>query len=347
MRMIRIALAAALALAVADHVAAQIGKSPIRIVIPYPAGGVGDTAARMIANSMRTRLNRTVIVENKPGAAGRLGIQSVKDAPADGSVLLFTPIAPMALFPHVYDNLAYDPVRDFQPISQVGTFDLGVAVGANVPAKNLKELVDWLKTHPDQAAYGTPAAGSLPHFFAVLFARHAGMDLRHVAYKGNPQAITDLIGGHLPMHFTSTQDLVEAAQGRAYPCPCDIGPGAIDGAARGADVYGKRLRHPRRGLVWHLCPGQNARRGRCAIEPGCRRSCAHGRIQQAADAARRPDHRHVGRGIFKDSEVRFRTVGAGGQGFRLQAGVVRQPHAKQFAGLLIDAHRCAGWAKER
>jgi tripartite-type tricarboxylate transporter receptor subunit TctC len=209
MCLIRIALAAALGLLVADPGNAQGSESTIRIVIPYSAGGVGDMAARMIADSMRTRLNRTVIVENKPGAAGRLGVQSVKDAPADGTVLLFTPIAPMALFPHVYDNLAYDPARDFQPISQVGTFDLGVAVGANVPAKDLKELVEWLKSHPDQAAYGTPAAGSLPHFFAVLFSRYTGIDLRHVAYKGNPQAITDLIGGHLPMHFTSTQDLVE------------------------------------------------------------------------------------------------------------------------------------------
>jgi tripartite-type tricarboxylate transporter receptor subunit TctC len=210
MHTIRIALAATLALAVTDHAAAQIGESPIRIVIPYPAGGVGDTAARMIAESMRARLNRPVIVENKPGAAGRIGVQSVKEAPADGTVLLFTPIAPMALFPHVYDNLAYDPARDFQPITQIGTFDLAVAVGAHVPAKDLNDLVKWLKANPAQAAYGTPAAGSLPHFFAVLFARHAGIDLRHVAYKGNPQAITDLIGGHLPMHFTSTQDLVEA-----------------------------------------------------------------------------------------------------------------------------------------
>jgi len=91
---------------------------------------------------MRTRLNRTVIVENKPGAAGRVGVAIGQGCSRDGHVLLFTPIAPMALFPHVYDNLAYDPVRDFQPISQVGTFDLGVAVGANVPARNLKELVD-------------------------------------------------------------------------------------------------------------------------------------------------------------------------------------------------------------
>jgi tripartite-type tricarboxylate transporter receptor subunit TctC len=209
MRMVRTALAAAFGLLLSGPAAAQ-NEATIRIVSPYPAGGVGDTAARLIAESMRARLNRTVIVENKPGAAGRLGVQSVKEAPADGTVLLFTPIAPMALFPHVYDNLAYDPARDFQPISQIGTYDLAVAVGAQVPAKNLKELVDWLKRHPDQAAYGTPAAGSLPHFFAVLFGRHGGLELRHVAYKGNTQALSDLIGGHLPMFFTSTQDLVEA-----------------------------------------------------------------------------------------------------------------------------------------
>jgi tripartite-type tricarboxylate transporter receptor subunit TctC len=137
-------------------------------------------------------------------------VKAVKEAPADGSVLLFTPIAPMAVFPHVYDKLGYDPVADFKPISQVATFDLAVAVGANVPAKSLVELVAWLKKNPGQATYGSPAAGSLPHFFAVLFGRTAGIELRHVAYKGNPQAIADLIGGHLPVFFTSTQDLVEA-----------------------------------------------------------------------------------------------------------------------------------------
>jgi tripartite-type tricarboxylate transporter receptor subunit TctC len=125
-------------------------------------------------------------------------------------VLLFTPIAPISVLPHIYDNLGYDPLRDFEPVSQVATFDLAIAVGANAPATSLKEMVEWLRANPGQAAYGTPAAGSLPHFLAVLFARHAGLDLRHVAYRGNPQAITDLIGGHLAVFFTSTQDLVEA-----------------------------------------------------------------------------------------------------------------------------------------
>jgi tripartite-type tricarboxylate transporter receptor subunit TctC len=163
----------------------------------------------MIAESLRVSLKRSVIVENKPGAAGRVGVQAVKEAPPDGSVLLFTPIAPMAVFPHVYDKLAYDPVADFRPISQVATFDLAVAVGTSIPAQSLAELVTWLKKNPDRATYGTPASGSLPHFFAVLFGRTAGVELRQVAYKGNPQAITDLIGGHLPIFFTSTQDLVE------------------------------------------------------------------------------------------------------------------------------------------
>jgi tripartite-type tricarboxylate transporter receptor subunit TctC len=208
--LIRRLLATAVALLALADATARASEQPIRIVIPYAAGGIGDAIARMIAESMRTSLHRPVIIENKPGAAGRLGVQAVKEGPADGSVLLFTPIAPMAVFPHVYDKLGYDPVADFTAISQVATYDLGIAVGTNVPCKSLEELVTWLKSNPSQATYGSPAAGSLPHFFAVLFARTANIDLRHVAYKGNAQAITDLIGGHLPIFFTSTQDFVEA-----------------------------------------------------------------------------------------------------------------------------------------
>ncbi len=209
MPLIRMAIAAMIVVLTLAGTQAPAGDGPVRIVIPYPAGGAGDATARMLAESMRSSLQRPVIVENKPGAAGRLGVQAVKEAAADGSVLLFTPIAPMAVFPHVYDKLGYDPVADFLPVAQVAAFDLGVAVGANVPAKSLEELVAWLKKNPDLATYGSPAAGSLPHFFAVLFGRTANVELRHVAYKGNPQAVADLIGGHLPIFFTSTPDLVE------------------------------------------------------------------------------------------------------------------------------------------
>jgi tripartite-type tricarboxylate transporter receptor subunit TctC len=203
-------LAAAVVLMATIPSYAQIGEQPIRIVFPYAAGSVGDTTARIIADAIGSALKRPVIVENRVGAGGRIGVQAVKDAPADGSVLLFAPIAPMAVFEHVFDKLGYDPVQDFAPISQIATFDLAVAVGPKVPASSLKELVGWLKAHPDQATYGTPAAGSLPHFFGVLFGRSANIDFRHVAYKGSNPAISDLMGGHLPMYFSSTNELVES-----------------------------------------------------------------------------------------------------------------------------------------
>jgi tripartite-type tricarboxylate transporter receptor subunit TctC len=209
MRMTRVALAT-LGLILSASASAQVSDSPIRIVLTAPAGSAGDTMARIMAQTMRTHLNRTVIVENKAGGAGRLAMHAVKDAPPDGTMLLITPIAPMSVIPHFFDNVGYDPERDFAPISQLATFDMAVAVGAKVPAKTLKDLVEWLKANPDQAAYGTPQAGSLPHFLAMHFSRQTGVALRHVAYRGNTQAVTDLIGGHLAVFFTSTQDLVEA-----------------------------------------------------------------------------------------------------------------------------------------
>jgi tripartite-type tricarboxylate transporter receptor subunit TctC len=116
----------------------------------------------------------------------------------------------MSIYPHVYEKMGYDPVADFQPVSQVATFDLAMAVGPSVPAKSLDGLVEWLRSNPAKASYGTPAAGSQPHFLAVQFARTTGLDLRHVAYKGTPLAVADLFGGHLPMVFGPTQELVEA-----------------------------------------------------------------------------------------------------------------------------------------
>ncbi len=119
-------------------------------------------------SSMRTALNQPVIVENRTGAQGRLGVQAVKTAAPDGKTILLTPVAPMSVYQHVYKALAYDPIADFEPLSQVATFDFAIAVGPQVPAKSLKELVDWVKANPAQGTYGTPAAGTLPHFFAVV-----------------------------------------------------------------------------------------------------------------------------------------------------------------------------------
>jgi tripartite-type tricarboxylate transporter receptor subunit TctC len=187
---------------------AQVGDQPVRIVFPYAAGGSGDGTSRIIAEQLRNGLNRPVIVENRTGAAGRLGVQAVKAAAPDGNTLLLTPIAPMSVFQSVYKNLGYDPIADFKPITQIATFDLAVAVGPGSDAKSLKELVAWLKANPTQANYGMPAAGSLPHFFGVLFGRAAGVDLKAVIYRGSAAALTDLVGGQVPVVFTVTTDLL-------------------------------------------------------------------------------------------------------------------------------------------
>jgi tripartite-type tricarboxylate transporter receptor subunit TctC len=209
MRLLRSTSYALAILLAGTPVHAQQADHTLRLVFPFPVGGAGDALVRMVADSMQTTLRRPVIVENKAGAGGRIGVQTVKAAPADGSVLLITPVAPMVVFPHVYDNLGYDPVADFQPISQIAVFDLAVAVASHVPANSLPELVAWYKSNPTKASYGSPAAGSLPHFFAVQLAQIAQLDLRHVAYKGSPPALADLIGGHLPAYFGPTQELVE------------------------------------------------------------------------------------------------------------------------------------------
>ncbi len=188
---------------------AQLGGDTARIIFPFAGGGSGDALARLIAEHMRTALNQPVIVENRAGAQGRLGVLAVKGAEPDGKTILLTPVAPMSVYQHVYKALLYDPIADFQPVSQVATFDFAVAVGPQVPVKTLKELVEWVKANPAQGNYGTPAAGTLPHFFAVSFAKKAGLDLRHVGYKGSAAALTDLVGGQITMVFTTTSDLLE------------------------------------------------------------------------------------------------------------------------------------------
>lgn len=188
---------------------AQIGGETVRLVFPFAGGGSGDALARLIAEHLRVALNQPVIVENRAGAQGRIGVQAVKAAAPDGKTLLLTPVAPMSVYAHVYKALAYDPVGDFAPVAQVATFDFALAVGPQVPAKTLKELVAWVKANPTQGSYGTPAAGTLPHFFAVTFARAAGLDLRHVGYRGSAAALTDLVGGQIPIVVTTTSDLLE------------------------------------------------------------------------------------------------------------------------------------------
>jgi tripartite-type tricarboxylate transporter receptor subunit TctC len=163
----------------------------------------------MIADKMRDALGRSVVVENRTGGAGRIGITAVKNAAPDGSTLLVTPIAPMAVYQHAYKSLDYDPIGDFTAVSQLATFDFALAVGPQIPANSLSQFVAWAKADTSRAAFGTPATGDLAHFLGVLFGRATGLDLGHVAYRGSPPAVADLIAGHIPVVIAPISDLVE------------------------------------------------------------------------------------------------------------------------------------------
>ncbi|MBX9989197.1 Bug family tripartite tricarboxylate transporter substrate binding protein [Phreatobacter oligotrophus] len=202
--------AAALSLA-APALRAQSG--PIRFIFPFAAGGAGDALTRIVADEVGRALGEPAIVEARPGAGGQIGTQAVINAAPDGRTLLLTPIAPVVIHPIVFPQLPYDPVRDLAPVSLVTTFDFALAVHPDTPAKTLAELVAWVKQDPRRATYGSPGVGNLPHFFGALLAETIGVPLVHAPYRGSAPALTDLVGGQVPMVITTTSDVTELAKG--------------------------------------------------------------------------------------------------------------------------------------
>lgn len=191
----------------------------IKIIVGYPPGATSDILTRVVADAMSKRLNQPVIVENRAGAGGQLANLAVKAAAADGTTLLMTPVATMSIFPHSYaGQLKYDPFKDFAPVAHLSNFQIGFGVASKVPANNLKEYIDWVKSDPGQNAFfGSAAPGSLPHFMGVLFAQSAGMKLEHVSYRGTAPAMQALAAGEIPALSTVASDiqsLVDAKKAR-------------------------------------------------------------------------------------------------------------------------------------
>jgi len=178
---------------------AQEIKGPIKIVVPYPAGGGSDVVARLIADKLKDSLGQTVIVENKPGAGGRIGTEYVKGQPADGATMLVVNPALFVVAPVVFSKLAYDPDADFAPVSLITAYQFCVSVPSTSTVKDVKGLIDWIKKNPNQANYGSPATGSLPHFFGLMIAKAAGVEMVHSSYNGSGPLGTALIGNQIPM----------------------------------------------------------------------------------------------------------------------------------------------------
>ncbi|MBN9408259.1 MAG: ABC transporter substrate-binding protein [Burkholderiales bacterium] len=177
---------------------------PTRILVGFAPGGSVDVVARLLADKLKDVLGTQVIVENKPGATGRVALAEAQRSRPDGRTLVMAAGGAMVIFPWLYPtNLGYDPVKDFTPISRVTTLGFTIAVGPAAPVTDMKGLIAWLRANPNKAMYATSGAGSVPHFAGLLLGQTLGLTLNHVAYKGNALAEQDLVGGHIPMLIDS------------------------------------------------------------------------------------------------------------------------------------------------
>ena len=187
----------------------SLAASTIRFVYPYAAGSGGDTLCRLLAEKVSQSLGITAIVDNKTGADGRIGVREVKNSQPDGSTLLFTPFGTMVLLPTVFKDLGYDAFSDFAPVTQVLTFDFGLAAGPMSGAKTLQELVEWLKKNPHKSDVAVPALGTLPHLLPLKFARESGTEIQAIAFKGIAPSLTAALGGQVALVCAPVADLIE------------------------------------------------------------------------------------------------------------------------------------------
>lgn len=170
-----------------------------KILLGAPAGGAGDLMARRLADKLAGGYASKVIVENRPGAGGQLAITALRDAPDDGSTLLLTPSSLLSIYPYTYARLPYKPQEDLVPVSLAAYSNHALGVGPAVPpsVKTLKDFLAWSRANPDQASYGSPASGSIPHLIMVVLAKLTNAPLRHIPYRGSTQGLQDLRGGTL------------------------------------------------------------------------------------------------------------------------------------------------------
>ncbi len=183
-------------------------KSPARIVIGFAAGSL-DTVARSIADGVRDSTGVIVTIDARPGASGRVAANVVKNAAPDGTTLLLSPAVVHILAPLVFNHLEYDPATDFAPVSHVARFQFAFAVSVDQPARTVSEFIAWIRAHPEQANYGSPAAGSFTHFLGLMICKATGLEMTHIPYSGPASLTADLIGGRIPAGISAISDLIE------------------------------------------------------------------------------------------------------------------------------------------
>ena len=191
-------------LACSAHVTAQTYPlKPVRLISPYASGGGSDTLARILGQKLYEAWGQPVVVENRPGAAGTLGAETVARATPDGYTLLVTPSAVLTINPHLYAKLRYDTFKDFVPVTMASNSPYLLVVHPKIPASSVKELIAYAKMNPGKMNYSSSGNGSSTHLAGVLFNNMAGVEIVHIPYKGAAPAIVDLLAGNIQMRFSS------------------------------------------------------------------------------------------------------------------------------------------------
>jgi tripartite-type tricarboxylate transporter receptor subunit TctC len=199
--LLRTAAATGLGACISAPLIATAQTAPIdtlRIIVGFPPGGTTDAFARRVADKLRGNYAVNALVDNKPGAGGQIGVSLLREAPADGSVMLLTPASMLTIYPHTYPKLPYK-ITDVTPISTALYTAHGFGVGPQVPTtvKTLKDFLDWAKANPNQSNYGTPGAGSMPHLVAALLEKASGVPMKQIPYRGSAPGIQELLGGQI------------------------------------------------------------------------------------------------------------------------------------------------------
>lgn len=194
---------ALLGLATTSVQAQNYPNKPIRLIVPFPPGGGNDVIARLIAQKLSDRFGQQVVVDNKAGANGIVGLQALMQSPADGYTLAVAAAGPMAVNPSLYDKLPYDPTKDFSPITNLVNYPLLLVVHPSVPAKTTLDLVNLAKAKPQQLFFASPGSGNSGHLAGELFNTMAHVQTVHVPYKGQGPALADLLTGQVQMLYSS------------------------------------------------------------------------------------------------------------------------------------------------
>jgi len=202
--LVALALAFIAALAQAQSYPAK----PVRLIIPFPPGGSNDVVGRVIATQLSERLGQSVVVDNRGGGGGTIGMNAAAKSPADGYTIVLGQTSNLAINPTLYSKLPYDPVKDLAPVSLVASAPLVIVVAADSPYKTLADVVAAARSKPLALNYATSGNGTVAHLATELFQRTAGVQLTHVPYKGAAQGATDLIGGQVQLYVSSVPTLI-------------------------------------------------------------------------------------------------------------------------------------------